>query len=163
MNCLNKLMRTSTDLVVTDKIKFLSKDTTIQGDNKYLVICMFKNTSIPVVKQPDLTKKNVNLGKKNAPKIIFEPNFYEKAAVIPLLSDKMKVFGVNLEYEKMLRLNIIDCMSKISKVDGDLEQIREDFESFYSEKLGETFIQNLAEKLGKDIIKFDNVEPAGSA
>lgn len=163
LDCIGKMLK-SPEPSISEKIKFLPKDPNVVEDNNYVAICEFNSISIPNPKPIDpilsnAKKQPVNKKQPAQPvKITFEPYFYEKAASIPTVSDTVKVLGVNYSFEKMLRTNIIDCMLKVSKVEGDIEAIKADFEEFYSQKVAEPFVTQLQESIKKDKVVFENIE-----
>ncbi len=154
MRCINKLTK-STDPLIADKIKFLLKEQPTE-DMPYTAVCIFNNTSIPLAKVEIPGSKKTS--KKQPVKLTFEPYFYEKSAIIPTISEKMKVIGINHGFEKMLRSTIIECMTKVSKIDAELEVVREEFENFYSEKFAVPFVNTLVESLSKEIVNFEDID-----
>jgi hypothetical protein len=161
MNCLMKQLK-SPEPTIAEKIKFLAKDPSVIEDNNYLAITEIYPISIPLSRPVDMNsatnKRASNLPKKPI-KIIYEPYFQERTAVFPTITEKGKILAVNYAFERMLRSNIIDCMFKISKMEGEVDSIKEQFEEFYMAKFAEPFVGQLVENLKKDKIIFEDVAP----
>jgi hypothetical protein len=150
----------------SDRIKFLQKDTAI--DINYTAVCELVTESVQKIKIPDLyasmpmgpAKKMSIYKKPNAAqaKITFDPDFYEKTVILPTFNEKIKILAVNYNFERMLRHNIFECINKVSKIEGDKELIKQEFEEFYTSQFLEKFITNLASGLGKERLEF-NISP----
>jgi hypothetical protein len=161
MNSLMKHLK-SQETSIAEKIKFLVKDPSVVEDNNYMAVTEIYPVSIPVAKPVDSSatgSKRVSAVTKKAAKSIFEPYFYERVAMIPTITDKGKILAVNYPFERMLRSNIIDCMNKISRIEGEIEVIKDLFEDFYMTKFAKPFVSNLVESLKKEKIIFEDVAP----
>jgi hypothetical protein len=165
MNCLMKYAK-SPEPTIAEKFKFLLKDPTA-NEGEYTAVCELFPESVPKLKQQEslsmaMAKKTTTTVKKpNAPvKITFEPEFYEKGIILPTISDKMKIIAINYSFERMLRHNIIECMNKIAKIEGEKDLIKEEFEEFYQNKFVGPFITHLSHAMKKEVLKFDVQKPA---
>ncbi len=151
VSCLMKLAK-SPEPTTNEKIKFLLKDNPVSDDSNYIAIGQIFPVSIPNVRTFESKKtKKIN-------KTAFEINFPEKVAIFPSISDKAKFLAFNLPFETMLRNNIIECMNKICKLDGDLEKTKDDFEIFYQEKVFHSYVEELAKSLNKEVLIFNDVD-----
>lgn len=144
------------------------KDPTVTEETNFSAIAEINSISLSNPKPADSNllssnAKKVGGNKKTSQntvaKVLFDPYFYEKSAIIPTISEKMKIIQINYNFERMLRNVIIECMNKSNKIEGDLEIIKEEFEEFYMNQFAEPFIKKLAEVMKKDIIKFEDVKP----
>lgn len=150
MKDLLKLMKISTDISITEKIRFILKDTTVSDDN-YAAVCLLNSPIITKPKLPDLTQP-VPIAKKVNPmsnkkssvitKVTFEPSYPHKTMALTTFNEKVKIIAINNNFEKMLRNNIIDCTNKLFKLDSDKEGIVSELEENYSK-----FLEQLSNKL----------------
>jgi hypothetical protein len=86
-------------------------------------------------------------------KITFEPDF-DKIGVAPSFTDKMKVLLINPSFENNLRHNIFECFNKLQKIEGDKDQIKQDFENNYRENFLVAYLEGLKAKYNKEILEF---------
>jgi hypothetical protein len=156
-----KLYKVSTDITIADKIKFILKDTSMSDEN-FAAVCILNPAIIPKQKQAEILqpppsnikKPNPTVGKKVivAPtKITFEPYFTEKTCILPTFSDKMKILAINKNFERMLRFNIFECISKLYKIENDHVT---QFDEFY-EKFADDLMNKFATDYKKDKIEFN--------
>jgi hypothetical protein len=159
-----KLLKTG-ESSITDRIKFLVKDSSINEDNNYLAITEIYPVSIsnpkPVDQNiPQNAKRVSAISKKPAgSRPVHEPYFIEKTAIVPTISEKNKIIAVNYPFEKMLRSNILDCMNKIVKIDGEIDTVKEQFEEFYMMSVADPVMKMLKETFKQEIIIFEDVKP----
>ena len=155
-------------LEFNDRIKFLLKDANVTND--YAAVCELYTDSIQkaVIPQQTMTlptaanaKKSIYKKHNTIPvKITFDPEFYEKTVILPTINEKMKILAINHNFERMLRHNIIECMNKISKIEGDKENIKQEFEEFYTNQFLDSFIADLASSINKERLEFNISPPA---
>jgi hypothetical protein len=151
----------------SDRIKFLQRDTTIDGN--YAAVCELFTEAVNKVKIPDLyasipmgaSKKQSVYRKPNAAqvKVTFDPDFYEKTVILPTFNEKMKILAINHNFERMLRHNIFECINKISKIEGDKELLKQEFEEFYTGQFLDKFITNLAASISRERLEFNIAAP----
>jgi len=150
-----------------ERIKFLKRDTTF--DSNYAAVCELFTEAVNKAKIPDLygsigmgaSKKPAVYKKPNAAqmKVVFDPDFYEKTVILPLFNDKMKILAINYSFERMLRHNIFECINKISKIEGDKDVLKQEFEEFYTSQFLDKFITNLAAGISRERLEFNIAAP----
>ncbi len=150
-SCIMKLAKSS-EPTINEKIKFLIKEADVTDNIDYIALGEIFPVSIPNGKSLEQKKsKKVN-------KTGFEMNFQDKIAIFPSISEKGRFLAFNLPFEIMLRNNILECINKICKVEGDWEKIKEDFENFYQEKVFNSYVNQLAKTLNKEVLTFNDVD-----
>ena len=107
------------------------------------------------------SKKTSVYKKPNAAqaKVTFDPDFYEKTVILPTFNEKMKILAINHNFERMLRHNIFECINKISKIEGDKELLKQEFEEFYTGQFLDKFITNLAASISRERLEFSIAAP----
>lgn len=131
----------SSDTTYSEKVKFLLKN----GVDDYRAIAILNVTSVTKQKL-NVTKKPNPVKGKGASKVEFEPDFYDKAAILNTTVDGNSLLIYNQHFEKMLRHNIIECCNLICKLDTEKENLKAEFEGFVDQ-----FERNFLDKLSSSL------------
>lgn len=131
------IIKASTDYDPKEKVKFILTEKTDINKDYYFGICNINNEIIPKqrsqmdITQQLLAKKNKKNDKMNRP--YFEPFYQEKLFICNLSNEKMKILVFNDIGERTIRMNMFDCISRLSKnLEERKEEIMENINNKYN-------------------------------
>lgn len=147
----------STEPNLSDKVRFVLKEK-VNEDIPISAICEVNIISANKPKTVETNPGAKKGGKKQTQtKAVYEYDYYEKSPYLPFCSENnCKILCYSLNFERMIRYNILDCVHKLYKIDDlDKENFMKKLEDSYKEIFIKPFINELATDLNKDIISFD--------
>jgi hypothetical protein len=151
--------KTTKEFNPVEKIKFIPKEPDEEINNYNGIVCLNPAIISKEKSAGDLAKEAAK--KKNAKnqKPTFDPFWIEKTYICPLGSDKMKIFAINPNYDKVFRYNFLDCLSKCDKI---LENDKDNLLKFVG-NLYDKFIKILKtvlyEKFKMDVLEIEVEDP----
>lgn len=162
------ILRTTNDFEAKSKIKFVLYEKPEVNKDYYFGVCDLKGEIIPKTRPPaDITqqllaKKNRKNDKMHRP--YFEPFFSEKIFVSNLADDKMKIVAFNDGFERVLKLNLFECICKLEKrfeeeKDQSFEKINDKYMTFVSEFKNKILELYQKEMLVMELNSFDYLPP----
>ena len=121
------------------QVRFIEMNKESYEEIPLLCICLINQESIPL----DYAKPDQNRNRSRK-KLSFESYFYERTSVMPTISDKIKIFSINKNFDKNYRNNFLECLDFLFTLEPDKQQYMDDL---YEKN--ENFIKCLLIKLGE--------------
>ena len=136
-------------------VKFIRRD--LANDEIPLeCICLLQPEIYPIEnpneKVDDKPKSKLAMLKKKKETKNYYPHFFsEKLYIMPFMNEKLKIYCINKNFDRVWRKNFIDCIDFAFKFDeGEkdnyIQKINEDYESFINE-LGNVLAQTYQKEL----------------
>ena len=128
------------------QIRFLEINNEATEEIPLLCICLLNQEVIPLDNAPPDQYKNK--GKK---KFSYESYFMERTLLMPTLSDKLKIFKINKNFERNYRNNLLECIDIMYGLEPDKLQCIEDLNNNYEQFL-KCLLYKLSNKYKKEIV-----------
>jgi hypothetical protein len=147
----------SEDPLIAERIKYII----IEEENRKMplsAICEVKIISGSKPKPIDSISGSKKAAKKlGTLKTEHNFDYYEKSPIFPFFSENnCKILCFCINFEKMIRYNILDCVNKLFKIDDlDKDMFLNRLEDTYKDKFINPFISDLIKYHQKDFITYD--------